>query len=133
MSELIDDLKKEHAEMKESLRELSRMDLSSKAAKKRLMQVRETFIEHIHKEDREIYPRLKQESAGDGQLLSVLTYLEEEIELISKFVFIFFDKFSKKQSFPGLEREFHLICSTLIKRIEKEEELFFPEFEKISR
>jgi hemerythrin superfamily protein len=79
-----------------------------------------------------MYPRLKEASASDEQLMNILKYMEDEIKLISQFVFIFFDKFSKKTDSVGFDREFSLICSTLIKRIEKEEEVFFPEYEKIS-
>ncbi len=130
MSEFIDSLRIEHAAIKESLKKISAMDLSSKEARSELIRIKEVFVEHLQKEDDEMYPLLKRASSSDEQLMSILQYMEEEIKLISKFVFIFFDRYSQKTDHAGFDREFSLICSTLIKRIEKEEEVFFPEYEK---
>ena len=132
MSEFIDSLRKEHDAIKESLMKISSMDLSSKEARNDLLKIQEVFTRHLQKEDDEMYPRLKEASSSDEQLMSILRYMEDEIKLISQFVFIFFDKYSKRADTVGFDREFSLICSTLIKRIEKEEEVFFPEYEKIS-
>jgi iron-sulfur cluster repair protein YtfE (RIC family) len=132
MSEFIDSLRKEHDVIKESLMKISSMDLSSRDARVQLSIIQEVFIKHLQKEDDEMYPRLKEASSSDEQLMNILKYMEDEIKLISQFVFIFFDKFSKKTDPVGFDREFSLICSTLIQRIEKEEEVFFPEYEKIS-
>jgi iron-sulfur cluster repair protein YtfE (RIC family) len=132
MSEFIDSLREEHAAIKESLIKIGSMDLSSKDARLQLSIIQEVFIKHLQKEDDEMYPRLKEAALSDAQLMNILKYMEDEIKLISQFVFIFFDKFSKKTDSVGFDREFSLICSTLIKRIEKEEEVFFPEYEKIS-
>jgi len=131
MSEFVDSLRQEHAEIKGSLNRLAAMDFNNKEARIMLMEVKEIFINHIKKEDDVMYPRLKEASSSDENLMHILKYMEDEIELISKFVFIFFDKYSKKSSSDGFEREFSLICSTLITRIEKEEAIFFPEYEKI--
>jgi predicted restriction endonuclease len=132
MPEFIDDLKKEHAEIKDSLQEISEMDLHSKEARSKLMEMKEIFINHIQKEDDEMYPRLKEASSDDEHLMNVLKYFEDEIKLISQFVSIFFNKFSNKTASEGFEREFRLISSTLIKRIDQEEEVFFPEYENMS-
>jgi len=132
MSEFIDSLRKEHDEIKASLMKISSMDLSSKDARLQLSIIQEVFIKHLQKEDDEMYPRLKEASSSDEQLMNILKYMEDEIKLISQFVFIFFDKFSKKTDSVGFDREFSLICSTLIQRIEKEEKVFFPEYEKMS-
>ena len=132
MSDFINSLREEHTVIKESLKKISSMDLSSKEARVRLADIRELFVKHLQKEDNELYPRLKELSLSDEHLMSILQYMEDEIKLITQFVLIFFDKYSKKTNPVGFDREFSLICSTLIKRIEKEEEVFFPEYEKIS-
>jgi iron-sulfur cluster repair protein YtfE (RIC family) len=132
MSDFINSLREEHTAIKESLNKIGSMDLSSKEARVRLADIREVFVKHLQKEDEEMYPKLKELALSDEQLKSILQYMEEEIKLITQFVLIFFDKYSKKTKQAGFDREFSLICSTLIKRIEKEEELFFPEFEKRS-
>jgi hypothetical protein len=58
--------------------------------------------------------------------------LTSTAKFISKFAFIFFDKYSLwHASAEGFQREFNLIYSTLMKRVEKEEEILFPEYEKL--
>jgi len=133
VSEFIEELRKEHTEIRDSLLQISNMDLFSEEARSRLIEVRDLLVEHLQKEDQEMYPRLKEASLEDEHFQDILNYLEGEIKLISQFVFIFFDKYSKKSSPAGIEREFNLISSTLIKRIEKEEEFFFPKYERMSR
>jgi iron-sulfur cluster repair protein YtfE (RIC family) len=132
VSEFIEELKREHAEIRDSLLQINNMDLFSAEARNRLMEVRELLVKHLQKEDQKMYPRLKEASSEDEHFQDILNYLEGEIKLISQFVFIFFDKYSKKSSPAGIEREFNLISSTLIKRIEKEEEFFFPKYERMS-
>ena len=106
MSAFIDSLREEHAEIKESLMKISAMDLWSKEARLQLLKIQEVFINHLQKEDDEMYPRLKAASSSDEQLMSILKYMEDEIKLISQFVFIFFDKFSQKATPVGFDREF---------------------------
>ncbi len=133
MSDFVESLKKEHAAIIESLKNMSKMDLSTREARNRLAEIREVFVRHLQKEDETMYPKLKEASLSDEQLKHILQYMEDEIKLISQFVFIFFEKYSKNPDAIGYEREFSLICSTLIKRIEKEEEVFFPEYEKLNK
>jgi hemerythrin superfamily protein len=133
MSDFIYELKQEHSQIRVSLQEISSMDLHSKEARKKLLEMKALFINHIKKEDEEIYPKLKEVSSNDAQFMNILNYLESEIRLISQFVSIFFDRVPDKKASQGLNREFSLISSTLIKRIDHEEEIFFPEYEKISR
>jgi hemerythrin superfamily protein len=132
MSDFINELKREHSQIRSSLQKISIMDLHSKKARKKLMEMKALLTSHIQKEDEEIYPKLKEVSSNDAQLMNVLNYLEKEIRLISQFVSIFFDRVPDNKASQSLNREFSLISSTLIIRMDQEEEIFFPEYEKIS-
>jgi predicted restriction endonuclease len=131
MLDIINELKKEHAKIKESFKTIEKMGLFHKDARKELIKVKDLFLEHLKKEDEEVYPRLKIASSNDEHLMQILNYFEDEAKLISKFTNIFFNKHSKQSSSEGFQREFKVIHSILLKRIEKEEELFLSEYEKL--
>jgi hypothetical protein len=132
MSDFISELKKEHAEIKDTLGKIDRMGHFNKETRVELMLVRDFFLKHLEKEDEELYARLKEASLNNKHLQDLFRQFEEEAKLISNFAFIFFDKYSSRDvSSDGFHREFNLIYSTLMKRIEKEEEVLFPEYEKL--
>jgi hemerythrin superfamily protein len=132
MSDYIIELKKEHAELRESLNKIDQIGHFTKETRVELMIVKDYFLRHLEKEDGEVYPRLKKASLQDEDLKNIFQHFEDEAKLISEFAFIFFDKYSSRDaSSDGFQREFNLIYSTLMKRIEKEEEILFPEYEKL--
>jgi iron-sulfur cluster repair protein YtfE (RIC family) len=132
ISEFVNELKKEHAEIRESLNKIDQIGHFTKEARVELMFVKDYFLRHLEKEDGEVYPRLKEASLQDENLKNIFQYFEDEEKLISKFALIFFDKYSSRDAISdGFQREFNLIYSTLMKRIEKEEEILFPEYEKL--
>ncbi|UCE79997.1 MAG: hemerythrin domain-containing protein [Nitrospiraceae bacterium] len=133
MLDLINQLKKEHAEIKDSLKKIEQMDLYRKEARNELMKVKGLFLQHLKKEDEEVYPKLKMASSNDEDLMHMLNYFEDDAKLISKFTSIFFDRHFNKHSSEGFQMEFRVICSTLLNRIEIEEEIFFPEYDKLFR
>jgi iron-sulfur cluster repair protein YtfE (RIC family) len=132
MSAFINELKNEHAEIKNSLDKIHQIGHFTKETRVELMIVKDYLFRHLGKEDGEVYTKLKEASFKDEDLKNIFQYFEDESELISKFAFIFFDKYSSRDaSALGFQREFNLIYSTLMKRIEKEEEILFPEYEKL--
>jgi iron-sulfur cluster repair protein YtfE (RIC family) len=132
MSEFVSDLKKEHVEIRNSLDKIDQIGHFTKETRVELVMVKDYLLKHLEKEDGEVYARLKETSLNDEHLKNILQYFEEEAKLISKFAVIFFDKYSSRHALTdGFQREFNLIYSTLLKRIEKEEEILFPEYEKL--
>jgi iron-sulfur cluster repair protein YtfE (RIC family) len=132
MSEFVSDMKKEHVEIKNSLDKIDHMGHFTKETRVELMMIKDYLLKHLEKEDGEVYARLKKASLNDQHLKNILQYFEDEAKLISKFAVIFFNKYSSRDAFSdGFQREFNLIYSTLLKRIEKEEEILFPEYEKL--
>ena len=132
MSEFVSDMKKEHVEIRNSLNKIDQIGHFTKKTRVELIMVKDYLLKHLEKEDGEVYTRLKKTSLNDEHLKNILQYFEDEAKLISKFAVIFFDKYSLRDaSADGFQREFNLIYSTLLKRIEKEEEILFPEYEKL--
>ena len=132
MSEFISDLKIEHVEIRHSLDNIDQIGHFNKDTRIELVKVKDHLLKHLQKEDDEVYARLKRASLNDEHLKNILHYFEDEAKLISRFVAIFFDKYaSRNVSADGFRREFNLIYSTVRKRIEQEEEILFPEYEKL--
>ena len=132
MSEFISDLKKEHVEIKHSLDNIHQIGHFNKETRIELVMVKDQMLKHLEKEDDQVYTSLKKASLNDEHLKNILQYFEDDAKLISEFVVIFFDKYaSRNVSADGFRREFNLIYSTVRKRIEQEEEILFPEYEKL--
>ncbi len=132
MSNYINELKKEHVEIKKALDRIDDIGHFTKAVRVELMIIREHFLVHLTKEDSDIYPKLQKASLEDEELKNMFQFFQEEAELISKFVRIFIDRYSSRNaSADGFQREFNMIYSVLLKRIENEEEILFPEYEKL--
>jgi hypothetical protein len=132
ISEFVNELKREHAEIKNSLDKIDHIGHFTKETRFEVEMVKDHLLKHLKKEDKEVYTRLKKASLNDKHLEYILQYFEDEAKLISGFAVIFFDKYSSRDvSSDGFRREFNLIYSTVMKRIEQEEEILFPEYEKL--
>ncbi len=132
MTNFITELKKEHVEIKKALDRIDRIGHFTKEVRVELLIIRDHFLVHLEKEDADVYPKLKKASLKDEELKNMFQFFEDEAELISKFVRIFIDKYSSRNaSSHGFQREFNMIYSVLMKRIEHEEEILFPEYEKL--
>ena len=132
MSEFISDLKKEHVEIKNSLDNIDQIGHFNKETRIEMVMVKNLLLKHLEKEDDQVYTSLKKASLNDEHLKNILQYFEDDAKLISEFVVIFFDKYaSRNASVDGFMREFNLIYSMIMKRIEQEEEILFPEYEKL--
>jgi len=132
MSEFISDLKKEHVEIKNSLDNIDQIGHFNKETRIEMVMVKNLLLKHLEKEDDQVYTSLKKASLNDEHLKNILQYFEDDAKLISEFVVIFFDKYaSRNASVDGFRREFNLIYSMIMKRIEQEEEILFPEYEKL--
>ncbi len=122
----------EHVEIKKALDRIDSIGHFSEEVRVELLIIKDHFLVHLKKEDLDIYPKLQKASMDDEELKNILQFFEDEAELISKFVHIFLDKYSVRNvSSVGFQREFDMIYSVLIKRIEHEEEILFPEYEKL--
>ena len=132
MSEFISDLKKEHVEIKNSLDNIDQIGHFNKETRIEMVMVKNLLLKHLEKEDDQVYTSLKKASLNDEHLKNILQYFEDDAKLISGFATIFFDKYaSRNVSAHGFRREFNLIYSTVMKRIQQEEEILFPEYEKL--
>ncbi len=68
MSPLIEEFKREHSGILDTLKEVRELGINTKKGRAKLMSVKESLLEHLKKEDEKFYPVLWQEAEQSKQL-----------------------------------------------------------------
>ncbi len=133
MSILIEELKKEHAEIVATLNEVKRLGILSKEGQDKLMSVEASLLAHLEIEDDQMYPALQKEADKNKNLKNTLDLFAMDMENVSKVVQGFFDKYSEELSGDELQKDFENLYTALNKRISNEEESLYEEYEYMKR
>ncbi len=133
MSILIEELKKEHAEIVATLNEVKRLGILSKEGQGKLMSVEASLLAHLEIEDDQMYPALQKEAEKNKNLKNTLDLFAMDMENVSKVVQVFFDKYSEELSGDELQKDFENLYAALNKRISNEEESLYEEYEYMKR
>ncbi len=129
MSILIEELKKEHAEIVTTLDEVKKLGILSKEGQSKLMSVEASLLAHLEIEDDQMYPVLQKEAEQNKNLKNTLDLFVMDMDNVSKIVQDFFDKYSEDFSGEDLPEDFENLYTALIKRISNEEESLYEEYE----
>jgi hypothetical protein len=130
---LIEELKKEHAEIVDALNEVKKLGIFSKEGQDKLMSVKASLLAHLEVEDTQLYPALRKEAGYNKDLKNTLDLFAMDMENVSKIVREFFDKYSEEFSGDEFQKEFENLFAALIKRISNEEESLYEEYEYMNR
>ncbi len=133
MSALIEEFKREHAEIIAMLNEVKELGILSKEGQAKLMSAKESLLAHIKKEEEQFYPVLRKEAEINKQLESILDLLAVSMMDASRVALEFFDKYSRGVSGKEFPKEFENLFVALDKRIRNEEDILFPVYEKINQ
>ncbi len=131
MSALIRDLKNEHTIIISALNEVTKLGINTKDGQTKLLDVKDSLISHLQKEDELFYPHLQKAAQTNGSLQNTLEEYEREMEKISKIAIDFFEKYSDGGSGVEFAREFGKLYGTLGKRIKKEESVLYKFYEDL--
>jgi len=133
MSILIEELKKEHAEIVATLNEVKKLGILSKEGQDKLMSVEASLLAHLEIEDDQMYPALRKEAEQNKDLKNTLDLFAMDMDNVSKVVRDFFDKYSEEVSGEELPKDFENLCTALSKRISNEEDSLYEEYEYMKR
>ncbi|MHC4270626.1 MAG: hemerythrin domain-containing protein [Planctomycetota bacterium] len=133
MSELIAELKREHSEIVDGLREVKELGVLTKEGKDKLMSIRVTLLKHFEKEDEKFYPILREAAGHNMKQKEVLEVYAKDLENVSEFVFGFFDRFDKGFLGERLSRDFETLFMVVRNRMNNEEDFLFGEYKKIDQ
>jgi len=133
MSRLIEELKKDHAEIAKLLEKVRNPQVTNDEAHKILLAAQSSLIAHLKKEDLQLYPVLyRAAEANPGLKRTVDFYARDMAEITGKAV-DFFSKYARSESHIGLEfaKDFGNLFATISRRLRSEESTLYKEFQKL--
>ncbi len=133
MSVLIEELKKEHAEIVAILNEVEGLDILSKEGQAKLLSAKEHFLTHLKKEDERLYPVLRKEAVHNKTIKKEVDMFATDPEYVSRVASEFFDKYSGGEIDEDFSINFESLLAALSARIRNEEEALYEEYEKINQ
>ncbi len=133
MSILIEELKKEHAEIVATFNEVKELGIRSKEGQEKLISLESSLLAHLEIEDDQMYPALQKEAEQNKDLQNTLDLFAIDMDNVSKVVRDFFEKYSEEFSGEELAEDFEELFTSLRKRINNEEESLYEEYEYMKR
>ena len=133
MSELVNELKQEHKDITAVLIELKNIGASSDEGMALLAQSEALLLNHLSKEDNQLYPPLHEKAKYDFSFKVTLDTFGTEMEEITKFVLGFYKKYINQDKINRTEfvNDISKFISALKNRIMKEEVAIYRAFEKL--
>ncbi len=133
MSALIEEFKREHAEIIAMLNEVKELGILSKEGQARLMSAKAHLLAHLKKEDERLYPVLRKEAERNKNLKKEVDMFAIDPEYVSRVVSEFFEKYSGGEIDENFSINFESLLAALSTRIRNEEEALYEEYEAINR
>ncbi len=133
MSALIDEFKKDHSEIIDTLKEIKELGVLSEEGQAKLISAKESLLEHLKKEDEQLYPVLRKEAEHNEKLKELLDVFAKDMENVSRVVMDFFDKYSEDVIDSAVTDEFEHLFAAFRNRIRHEEDILYEEHEKINQ
>ncbi len=133
MSALIEELKREHAEIIAMLSEVKELGILSKQGQARLMSAKAHLLAHLKKEDERLYPVLRKEAKHNKNLKKEVAMFAMDPEYVSRVVSEFFDKYSGGEIDEDFSVNFESLFAAISARIRNEEDALYEEYEAINR
>ena len=90
----------------------------------------EMFTSHLQWEDEEFYPAFKTVLASDKTLLDTLNKENQELQAVTNLVTEFIGKHAGEEQREEFEADCDDLFAALTYRVQREESLFFPEYDK---
>ena len=131
MLALLEEFKREHSEIVDTLKEVEKYGILTKKGQSKLISVKPSLIEHLDEEDEKFYPVLWKEAEQNKKLKEVLQIFAKDLENISRVVFRFFDSYDKGVLDDRLSGDFETLFMVIRYRMENEENILYGEYEKI--
>ena len=132
MSKLIDELKREHAVIVDGLAQLMNTVISSKEGQQLLLNVKQSLLAHLRKEDGQLYPVLNKAAEKDSALKQTLDHFARDMAEISETAIAFFDKYSGVGADIGFPADFGKLYAALKIRVHREEDVIYAKYARLN-
>ena len=132
MSDLVEQLRREHSEIVRSLDRVKAHRPTSQEGRAELRASRAGLLAHLATEDAELYPVLLAAAASDPAVGRVVASFSADAEAISRFADDFFQRYEHGAD-DGVDfaRDFAALYAMLKNRIRREEEQLYAEYERL--
>ncbi len=131
MSNLVDELKKEHTIIVDALNQVKKLGFTSEEGQKTLFAAKNGLLAHLKKEDDQLYPVLHKAAENNDALQQTLNIFAKDMEGISKAALEFFDKYSTGGAGLEFAKDFGKLIAVLANRIGKEEQTLYKKFDAL--
>ncbi len=133
MSELTKELGKEHAVIAEILNKANSLGITSEQGQNMLLAAKNGLLEHLSKEDEQLYPVLHNAAEHDADLKRTLDLFATDMDKISKAALEFFAKYSAGGSGIEFAKDFGALYAILTIRIRREESILYQKYDELQQ
>ena len=127
---LIEELKNDHQELYDLIRNIKKLGVHTMEGRNVLCDAKEKLLDHLKKEDEQLYPILNKYAENDPELKKIINSFKDEMDGITSYAEKFFRKYSLEGGGIDFLEDYKKLLSSLSNRIEKEEtELFIKYLE----
>ncbi len=133
MSKLVEELKKDHSVIAETLQTVKKLGITASDGQNTLLAAKNGLLAHLKKEDEQLYPVLNNAAKSDANLKRNLDMFAKDMDTISKTALAFFDKYSSGGSGMEFARDYGKLFATLSQRISKEERVIYKEYDNLKQ
>ncbi|WP_257281532.1 MULTISPECIES: hemerythrin domain-containing protein [unclassified Endozoicomonas] len=132
MSQLIEEFKNEHLQISDLLLQAREVGIGNQQGQNLILSAKKMLLAHLNKEDKYLYPVLREAAENDESLKSTLTDYALDMDKISAEVMIFFSLYENNDNtIENFQQDCNNILRALSKRITKEEAVLYKTYDKI--
>ena len=131
MSQLVESLKAEHANIVKLLLRVSDLGIDTEEGRKTLLSAKTGLLAHLDREDEHLYPALLTASEEDPFIEDALEFFHDDIAVVSKLALEFFDKYSDDSLADQFDEDFATLAGLLLERIRKEESVLYKMYDQL--
>ncbi len=131
MSKLVEELKKDHALLAETLKKVKEFGIASSKGQDTLLAAKNSLLAHLKKEDDRLYPVLNKAAENDANLKQYIETFAKDMDEISKIALDFFDKYATGGSGLEFAGNFGKFFALLSHRISKEEVILYKKYDAV--
>ncbi|WP_422134167.1 hemerythrin domain-containing protein [Endozoicomonas sp. ALD040] len=132
MSQLIEEFKSEHVQISDLLLQARDIGIGNQKGRDLILSAKKILLAHLNKEDKLLYPVLREAAENDESLKSTLTDYALDMDKISAKVMIFFNLYENgDNTIENFQQDCNNIIRALSKRISKEEAVLYKTYDKI--
>lgn len=127
---MIEEFKREHSVIIDNFKEIKRLGVYSKESREVILSIQMDILGHLEKEDKQLYPVLKDSVETERKENETLNVFDENISAVSNTAIHFFENYPRKSG-NQLARETQWLIEALTWRIQREESFLFAMYENV--